>query len=255
MIWRVETAYLTDRRCATMDLYEVSPTQAIRRKGIRRGPKPRSDEPVRSLTAVMFRSPRVRWPNVSAIWLGSWRLSRSPILWAGRPSMHPQCRCSGTARRGHDSGSGVSGQGRARCVVSRWVALRRGHRGAGRECRAGGACDDWMSPNMVEGRPARRPSINGFGCQLQPPLPGAVVLLQRRRDRHEDQEDQEDQKDPNDPKEPVSAVASVFMVADSPRRWKCDDADPHRYRTLFQGRECEGLTAMSSHETPSRRAS
>lgn len=111
-----------------------------------------------------------------------------------------------------------------------------------------------MSPNMVEGRPARRPSINGFGCQLQPLL-GAVVLLQRRRDRHEDQEDQEDQKDPNDPKEPVSAVASVFMVADSPRRWKCDDADPHRYRTLFQGRECEGLTAMSSHETPFGRAS
>lgn len=102
-----------------------------------------------------------------------------------------------------------------------------------------------MSPNMVEGRPARRPSINGFGCQLQPLL-GAVVLLQGRRDRHEDQED---------PKEPVSAVASVFMVADSPRRWKCDDADPHRYRTLFQGRECEGLTAMSSHETPFGRAS
>ena len=111
-----------------------------------------------------------------------------------------------------------------------------------------------MSPNMVEGRPARRPSINGFGCQLQPLL-GAVVLLQRRRDRHEDQEDQEDQKDPNDPKEPVSAFASVFMVADSPRRWKCDDADPHRYRTLKQGVEHEGLTAMSSHETPSRRAS
>ncbi len=106
-----------------------------------------------------------------------------------------------------------------------------------------------MSPNMVEGRPARRPSINGFGCQLQPPLPGAVVLLQRRRDRHEDPEDLED------PKEPVSAVASVFMVADSPRRWKCDDADPHRYRTLKQGVEHEGLTAMSSHETPSRRAS
>lgn len=103
-----------------------------------------------------------------------------------------------------------------------------------------------MSPNMVEGRPARRPSINGFGCQLQPPLPGAVVLLQRRRDRHEDLED---------PKEPVSAFASVFMVADSPRRWKCDDADPHRYRTLKQGVEHEGLTAMSSHETPSRRAS
>lgn len=109
-----------------------------------------------------------------------------------------------------------------------------------------------MSPNMVEGRPARRPSTNGFGCQLQQPLPGAVVLLQRRRDRHEDQEDYED---PKDPKEPVSAVVSFFMVADSPRRWKCDDADPHRYRTLFQGRECEGLTAMSSHETPSRRAS
>lgn len=109
-----------------------------------------------------------------------------------------------------------------------------------------------MSPNMVEGRPARRPSINGFGCQLQQPLLGAVVLLQRRRDRHEDQEDQNDLEDP---KEPVSAVASVFMVADSPRRWKCDDADPHRYRTLFQGRECEGLTAMSSHETPFGRAS
>ncbi|EFS55959.1 hypothetical protein HMPREF9572_02481 [Cutibacterium acnes HL072PA1] len=45
------------------------------------------------------------------------------------------------------------------------------------------------------------------------------------------------------------------MVADSPRRWKCDDADPHRYRTLKQGVEHEGLTAMSSHETPSRRAS
>ena len=105
---------------------------------------------------------------------------------------------------------------------------------------------------MVEGRPARRPSINGFGCQLQPPLPGAVVLLQRRRDRHEDYEDYED---PKDPKEPVSAVVSVFMVADSPRRWKCDDADPHRYRTLKQGRECEGLTAMSSHEASSRRAS
>lgn len=103
-----------------------------------------------------------------------------------------------------------------------------------------------MSPNMVEGRPARRPSTNGFGCQLQPPLPGAVVLLQRRRDRHEDQED---------PKEPVSAVASVFMVADSPRRWKCDDADPRRYRTLLQGAEHQGLIAMTSYEASSRRAS
>lgn len=105
-----------------------------------------------------------------------------------------------------------------------------------------------MSPNMVEGRPARRPSINGFGCQLQPPLLGAVVLLQRRRDRHE-----EDQTHDRHIEEPI--ISSVFMVADSPRRWKCDDADPHRYRTLFQGRECEGLTAMSSHETPFGRAS
>ncbi|EFT01094.1 hypothetical protein HMPREF9609_00254 [Cutibacterium acnes HL027PA1] len=45
------------------------------------------------------------------------------------------------------------------------------------------------------------------------------------------------------------------MVADSPRRWKCDDADPHRYRTLKQGVEHEGLTTMTSHEASSRRAS
>ncbi|EFT16167.1 hypothetical protein HMPREF9622_00766 [Cutibacterium modestum HL037PA3] len=45
------------------------------------------------------------------------------------------------------------------------------------------------------------------------------------------------------------------MVADSPRCWKCSNADPRRYRTLLQGAEHQGLIAMTSREASSRRAS
>ena len=86
---------------------------------------------------------------------------------------------------------------------------------------------------MVEGRLGERPSTFGY----QQPLLGAQVLSQRRGDRHD------------------STATDSFMVADSPRCWKCSNADPRRYRTLLQGAEHQGLIAMTSREASSRRAS
>ncbi len=91
---------------------------------------------------------------------------------------------------------------------------------------------------MVEGRSPKRPSTNQFGYQQ--PLLGAQVLSQRRGDRHDSH---------------ASTVTDSFMVADSPRCWKCSNADPRRYRTLLQGAEHQGLIAMTSREASSRRAS
>ena len=99
-----------------------------------------------------------------------------------------------------------------------------------------------MIPNTIEGHLVERPSIN-FGYQQ--PLPGAEVPSLRRRGRHENNHNQEETHDD----------ASVLMVADSPRCWKCSNADPHKYRTLVQGVEHEGLTTMTSHAASSRRAS
>ena len=91
---------------------------------------------------------------------------------------------------------------------------------------------------MVEGRLGERPSTNQFGYQQ--PLLGAQVLSQRREDRHDSH---------------ASTATDSFMVADSPRCWKCSNADPRRYRTLLQGAEHQGLIAMTSREASSRRAS
>lgn len=98
---------------------------------------------------------------------------------------------------------------------------------------------------MVEGRLGERPSTNQFGYQQ--PLLGAQVLSQRRGDRHDSHA--------SHAKEKHETATDSFMVADSPRCWKCSNADPRRYRTLLQGAEHQGLIAMTSREASSRRAS
>ena len=104
---------------------------------------------------------------------------------------------------------------------------------------------------MVEGRLGERPSTNQFGYQQ--PLLGAQVLSQRREDRHDSHASHASHA--GHAKEKHETATDSFMVADSPRCWKCSNADPRRYRTLLQGAEHQGLIAMTSREASSRRAS